>query len=286
MDDSLFSLSNLLKRIERFYRGEQEFLSNYRDTFSITGGEPTLSAHLFPVIKRINELFPGTRIICLSNGRRFAYAHYAKEFLKLSDNLELKIAVHGHNSKLHDRITQVSGSFKQTIKGLENILRFKKPRQQIGIRIVIHRLNYKFLENIVKFVKDSFSEVGQLVFIFCEIEGQACKNFKRVKLTYSELLPYISRIYKLLGYFSEVRFYHFPLCALPVQFYPYIWRTLPDFEVSFPRKCKDCYLKELCLGVHKGYLEYIGDEEFKPVKRKLSIKKSTNWHHPIIKINM
>jgi MoaA/NifB/PqqE/SkfB family radical SAM enzyme len=281
IDSKYFTLPYLLKRVERFYQGKAEFLENYRDTFSITGGEPTLQPHLITIIKRINELFPAIKIICLTNGRMFSYEAYAKEFFKLDANLELAISVHGHNTKLHDKITQTPGSFLQLVKGLENIFRFKKSTQLIEIRIVIHQLNYKFLEEIIKFIKVNFPQVNRLVLIFFEIEGQACRNLARLKLTYSKLSPYISNIFKLIHYFSEVRFYHFPLCTLPSKFFSHIWRTLPKVEVAFTKNCKNCKLRGLCLGIPKGYLRYIGPLEFRPVNINNEIETNTNWHHPI-----
>lgn len=280
------TLNNLIERVERFYHGNQEFKENYKGVFSITGGEPTLSPYLFLSIKKINELFPGTKIICLTNGRMFSYVDYAKEFLQLDANLEIAISIHGHNAKLHDRISQTPGSFLETLRGLENILRFKKFGLVIEVRIVIHKLNYKFLENITRFIKNEFPQVNRFVYIFFEIEGQAEKNIKALKLTYTQLLPYITKIYNLISYFSDTRFYHFPLCTLPVKFFPYIWRTLPKFEVAFLKTCKDCNLKKLCLGIHKGYLKHIGTSEFQPIKDSLDIKEDSNWHHPIMSINL
>lgn len=280
-----FSLSYLLKRIERFYEGKEEFLENFRDAFYISGGEPTLSPHLINIIKKINELFPEKRIICLTNGRRLSYIDYTQELLSLNANLELDISIHGHNPKIHDRITQASSSFIQTISGLRNIFRFKRPEQIIEIRIVIHQLNYKFLRQTTKFIKEEFPQLNRLVYIFFEIEGQVCKNLKTLKLTYTQLLPYIIKIYNLINYFPDVRFYHFPLCTLPPEFFPYIWRTLPSFEILFPKiMCERCNLKDLCLGVHKGYLKYVGFSEFQPITRNIQIQKSNNWHHPIEKI--
>jgi MoaA/NifB/PqqE/SkfB family radical SAM enzyme len=281
-----FSLPYLQKRIERFYNGKKEFLDDYRDSFSISGGEPTLSSHFIPIIKKINALFPRIKIICLTNGRLFAYKEYAKEFLQLDGNLELAISIHGHNAEIYDKITQTSGSFLQTMKGIKNILCFRKQTQFIEIRVVIHRLNYKFLEEITKFIMYKFPQIVRLVFIFFEIEGKVIKNLRILKLTYTQLLPYISKIYDLISYFPEVRFYHFPLCALPPKFFPYIWRTLPKFEVAFLSSCKMCNLKAFCLGIHKGYLKYINTSEFHPIKDNFDIKKGANWHHPILSINL
>ena len=281
MDEGLFSLNKLTERIQRFYRGERVFLSDYRDSFSITGGEPTLSAYLFSVIKSINEFFPRIRIICLTNGRMFSRTDYAKEFLRLSANLELAVSLHGHNARVHDKITQTPGSFDQAVAGLKNIFRLRKHTQHIGIRVVVHGLNYKFLEKITRFIMINFPQVDYLVFMFFEIEGQAARNLVALKLTYTRLFPYIDKIYDFIAVFPQVRFYHFPLCTLPSKFYPYIWRTLPDVEVSFPKNCKNCKLRGLCLGIHKGYLEYIGPDEFHPFESSINIQESGNWHRPI-----
>lgn len=278
-----FSLEYLLNKIDRFYRGENEFLENYRGRFSLSGGEPTLSSHIKTLIKKINNLFPGIKITCLSNGRMFFYEDYAKRFLQSDIDLELAISLHGHDAKIHDKITRTKGSFNQTIKGLYNILRFKKKNHTIELRIVIHQLNYKFLRKIAKFIQDKFSSIDRLVFIFFEIEGQAYRNINVLKLTYHQLLPYISEMYSFIHYFPKIRFYHFPLCTLPIKFFPYIFRTLPDYEVSFPDNCIRCNLKNFCAGIHKGYLKYFGSEEFSPINTKIDIRKSNNWYCPIAK---
>lgn len=281
-----FSLPYLLRRIDKFYKGEKVFLGNYRDTFYITGGEPTLSPHLVTVIKRIGYLFPNSRIVCLTNGRMFSYVDYVKGLLQLSAVSELAISIHGHKEEIHDKITGVKGSFSQTFTGLKNAFQFKKPAQLIEIRVVIHRLNYKFLNAITKFILEEFPLVDRLVFIFFEIEGQAYKHLATLRLTYAQLFPYISKIYNLIHYFSDVRFYHFPLCTMTANFFPYISRTLPDSEVAFLDKCNECNVKEFCLGVHKGYLKYIGSLEFQPIRDKFNIKKGANWHRPILKIGL
>lgn len=284
IEKSFFSFSALSKRIERFYEGEDEFLNNYGDCFSITGGEPTLSAHLFPLIKKINSFFPGIKITCLSNGRRFSYTAYTKSFFQLAPNLELNISLHGHNASLHDRITQAPGSFNEMVSGMKNIFKLKLPGQSIGIRIIIHGLNYKFIGKILEFVEHNFSRVNSLVLIFFELEGQACVNFQQLKLSYSQFQPYLNKIKKSIKLFPQIQFYHFPLCVLPESFFPYMWRTLPASEVDFLQACENCKLRQLCLGIHKNYLRHMGASEFKPITKKMRIITRDNWYNPIEKI--
>lgn len=280
-----FDFAYLSKRIDRFYNGGKEFLENYPNSFSLSGGEPTLSVYLIPLIRKIAKLFPKRNIACLTNGRMFSYVAYAYKFFRLEANLELILPIHGHNADIHDKITKTPGSFFQTVKGIENIYRFKKSSDLIEIRVVIHRLNYMFLREITKFVQSEFPFINRLVFIFFEIEGQALKNFNKLKLTYVELFPYIRKLEDLILGFPEIRFYHFPLCALPMKFFPYVWRTLPEYEVSFLHSCNHCNLKELCAGIHKSYLSYVGASEFRPWKHNLNIVRDKNHHRPILRID-
>lgn len=280
-----FSLSYLTNRIKRFYDGEKEFIDDYRDTFSLTGGEPTLNPCFLKIIKKINAFFPRAKINLLTNGKMFVYEDYAKKVLSQSNNLELCVSLHGHTDRLHDKITQTKNSFKEAINGIENIISFKNRNHLLEIRIVVHKMNYKFLDKIIKFIKTNFPDVDRVVLLFMELEGVAIRNFNTVKLSYKQLAPYINRIYNQIENFADFRLYHFPLCVLPVKFFPYTWRTLPSFEIDFPKNCNKCTLRQLCLGVHKGYLKHMGNSEFVPFREHVKICKSDDWYHPILEAN-
>lgn len=275
----------LSKKIERFAKGKEEFLNNYRDAFCISGGEPTLSSVFFRLMKKIAVSFPHVKLRCLSNGRQFCYEDFAKAVLSIKDDLELIIPLHAPSPELHDKITRTPYSFSQTVMGLKNILKHKTPRQLIEIRIVIHGLNFTILSELAAYIQKEFKGIGRLVYIFFEIEGQVKKNLKSLKLTYTKIKMYLDKIFKWVPAFPEIRFYHFPLCTLPEKFYPHIWRTLPAHEVAFPKKCKECAVKQWCLGVHRGYLAHLGDSEFRPIRIPPSIATSNNYHHPILTVS-
>lgn len=277
-----FSLRHLTRLIRDFSERKKEFLENYRDNFALSGGEPTLHPELPGIMGAIRDSFPNAKITCLSNGRKFASSRYAERIVRTCDNLDLIIPVHAPQARLHDKISGVEGSFRQTIKGLENILKSKSPGQTLEIRIVIHRLNFRFLETLARFLKKEVPGFDRLVYLFFEIEGQALKNLPRLKLSYSTLAPHIEKVYGQIDPTTDIRFYHFPLCVIPARFYPHIWRTLPEFEVGFPQACGKCGLKNVCMGVHKDYLKTMGDSEFRPVDLLgLDIRESRYWHRPV-----
>ncbi|MCX5712958.1 MAG: radical SAM protein [Candidatus Omnitrophica bacterium] len=280
-----FDFDILSARIERFRRGSDEFLNNYKDAFSITGGEPTLSLDLRPVIDKVRVCFPGIKISLLTNARMFSYPDFAKKFLGSYDNLDLVIPLHAHRADIHDRITRVKNSFSQTVKGLNNIMKFRSAGQAVEIRVVIHKLNYKFLYNTIKFISANFPSADRLVVIFFEIEGHAKNNLKALKIRYTQVIPQLNKVYGLAVKLPDFRLYHFPLCVVPEKFYSRVWRTLPEHGVAFLKVCDKCPVKSLCLGIHKEYLKNVGKAEFYPVKIKSGlVQDPSNWHHPIKRI--
>ncbi len=282
--DTDFGLETLLKRVDNFFKGEDEFLNNYADAFSLTGGEPTLHPRIFEIIRGIRSRAPGMTIRCLTNGRMFVYPGFTEAFLAASPRLELILSLHGPTAAVHDTVTRVPGSFEQTCRGISHILKFRRPGQRLALRVVIHRLNHTHLMATTRFIRRRFPDADRLVFIFFEIEGHAGRNYRRLRLTYRQLAPHIVKVGPLIRFFREVRFYHFPLCTLPESFYPHVWRTLPRQEVAFVPACRRCPLKRLCLGIHKEYLRFAGNTEFKPVVKKLRLKEGPSWHRPILKV--
>jgi MoaA/NifB/PqqE/SkfB family radical SAM enzyme len=130
-----FKAANILGRLKRFREGEDEFLENYPDVFSLTGGEPTLSPDLLPVMNHIRRMFPRSRVVCLTNGRMFAYPSFTRKILSVRGDLELVIPVHGATAAEHDAITRTRGSFEQTVRGLDNILKERRAGHLLEIRI-------------------------------------------------------------------------------------------------------------------------------------------------------
>ncbi len=154
------------------------------------------------------------------------------------------------------------------------------------LRVVIHKLTLLNLENIYKFVSNNLMGIKRLIFIFMEYEGIAEKNKKTVGVSYGEARPHLEIFFKIIKGFSfNIRFYHFPLCVLPPKFWPYLWRTLPEKEITFLPSCQECLYKKHCLGIHKDYLRVVGKEEFKPIKKRMGLKITDNFYHPIISVN-
>lgn len=271
-----YSYEALVRRIEK----DKEIFKQ-EESLYLTGGEPTIHPRFIDLLKYLKQSFPKHRVKILSNGRRFFYSSFVKEVLASVDNLEIDVSLYGASPKTHDRITRSKGSFLQTKTGIENLLRQKRKEQQIGLRFVITALSKVDLLNILELAEDNFKGLDRVVLVFMEIEAMAEKNFEKLKISYSSLKKRIDMILPYIGRFKELRLYHFPLCTIAPKLWPYAWKTLPADEVSFIKSCQKCPVKDLCVGIHKGYLEYIGGDEFRPPKHIPLFKKSTNCFKPI-----
>ena len=273
-----YGFSKIVRQLNSFQKKNLD-----DDHFILTGGEPTIHPRFLDILRLIRKKFPSLRIDVCTNGRRFFYASFANECLKIK-NLNLIIPILGYDAKSHDAVTRIRGSFSQTVKGLENILARKDESQSLEIRIILIKSVINSLAKILGFVKNRFPEIGRIILIFPEFEGQAARNARAVGVDYFGVRRVIEKSLTLINAFKDLRFYHFPLCTLDFEFWPRIWRTLPAEEVTFLPFCGNCFYRKYCLGVHRDYVSRMRKGELLPVKKEVKILESNNFHHPVIGI--
>jgi len=277
-----YMAEDVLQRME----GERPKISKSGEDICLTGGETTIHPEFLYFLKKLRRNFPKNLISIATNGRRFFYEDFTKDVLKIK-NLRLCVVVHSYEEQTHDAITRVSGSFKQTIKGLENIFKHKDDTQMVELRVVLLKQNYKQLNNICKMLYEKFPTVERIAIIFPEYEGYAKKNFNLIKTTFSDVKKYVEEATKNWGKkFISYRLYHFPLCSVSHDYWSYLLRSLPPdhHETFFMDRCERCYYKDCCLGVYKDYVKYFGEKEFTPIAREIrGIEKNLdNYQLPII----
>jgi MoaA/NifB/PqqE/SkfB family radical SAM enzyme len=273
-----YDFETLINRLEKHREKINEAESIY-----LTGGEPTLHPQFLDILKYLTINFPKQRLKLLTNGRRFIYQNFTKEVLSLTDNFEIDMSLCGPTSEVHDSVTQVKGSFEQATKGLKNLLKNKKKGQIVGIRTVLNKITYQHIPQTLSFLKREAGSLDRIIVIFMEFEAQAIKNIDLIKINYAQVKPYINQTIPFLKDFKEIRFYHFPLCAVDREVWPYVWRTLPASEIDFVDACSTCNYRNFCLGIHKGYLENISKEDFFSIKEEIKIEPSGDSYRPINK---
>lgn len=103
---------------------------------NVTGGEPTLAGKDFlEIMHMLKEKFQHSGFQLLTNGRSAADNNFLNAMLKeMPDGIRYAIPLHCSREEVHDSITQVKGSFRQTVCGISNLL---KHDAKVEIRIVV-----------------------------------------------------------------------------------------------------------------------------------------------------
>jgi len=86
---------------------------------TFTGGEPTLREDLPELLSYAQEKGIVTGLI--TNGRKLADKNYVSELVKTGLDFA-QITIESHKSSIHDSITRAEGSWKETVKGIKNMI--------------------------------------------------------------------------------------------------------------------------------------------------------------------
>ena len=286
---SRYTFERFRKKWELYQKGKESFLKfNAVDDFaSMTGGEPTLNPDFLKILALVRKTWPKKPVKLLTNARMMRYPAFAEKTLRLGgDFFEIKIPFFGPDEKSYNSIARTPGAFADACAGIENLLSLRRPGQTVTIRIILHKLQLKWLEGLLDFLPEKFRGIDGVELLFVEYEGHARQNFKALKLSLSDCGKKLGKLEPKLRGLPEFKLLHFPLCVLPKKLWPNAWRTLDPIKVVFPTGCSGCAAKKICVGVHKSYAECVGTEEFKPVKSLRGIVLSGNRYRPVESIKI
>ena len=116
-----------------------------------SGGESTIMKFFPELISYTKNL--GFRDICvITNGLRMSNKDYAKKLVDSGLNNVL-FSLEGYNSKTHDYLTRVPGSFDKINKAIKNA---KELGLKVRINITVTKENYKVLDRINRFTENYF----------------------------------------------------------------------------------------------------------------------------------
>ncbi|MFA6217189.1 MAG: radical SAM protein [Candidatus Omnitrophota bacterium] len=191
----------------------------------LSGGEPTLHPHFLRIVELAKTL-GYAQVQVVTNGRMFYYRSFLNKAVAAGVS-EITFSMHGHTKTLYEKQSGVTGSFAQAMAGLTNAL--ESNRLIINIDIVINKINYRHLEDIMRFfISRNITEFDLLqVTPF----GSAWKNKEKVLYTIPAAAPYLKKAFQLQYEFPDI----------------YIWtnrfpaRFLEGFEelIQHPEKLKD-----------------------------------------------
>lgn len=227
------------------------------DSIAFYGGEPTLRSDLSGIIAHAKRN-GYRRIKLITNGRAFSNIQTLLQIVNAGCYL-FEIKLWGSNPSLHDYISQVPGSFFETIQGLENLQRLSCDKF-ICLRIPICKQNYTDILNTVVTVINF--GINRIIL-----------SFQDNNLSFKDLLPVIKyainiSILNRIWIFTE----GLPFCGMKGLehhigeiFYGYD-NTISGRTYRHHKYCKDCTYHELCPGMEAEYLNRFGEKEFSPIK--------------------
>ena len=218
------------------------------EEIGITGGEPTLIGDkLFDLIKQIQKYQPKAGISLLTNGVRFADKSYTMRLVMCKHHdLQIDIPLFSDIAEEHNCIVGAN-TFYKTVQGLYNLALF---HQQIGLRIVVHKLTYQRLPQLADFIYHNFPFVSQVAFLQMETVGNAYTNLDELWIDpydYNEELKQAVLLLANRGICTRI--YNAQLCVLPNEIREFAVNSISDWKDTYLSECDSCALRQQCGGL-------------------------------------
>ena len=195
------ALESLKNKIEKF---RKEGIEN----IDFTGGEPLLSKHVSDLVifaKRIGY----KNISLVTNGRLLSYGPYCRKMISEGVSRVI-VSYDGPNEEISDSITRSPGSFSQVNKAIKNI---KKCNIELGATIVLNKLNYMYVKEMVSQLYGLGVDFVSMQFILPHAKySRRLPSWVIPK--YKEVLPFISETLDEFNDKLKINVHFIPYCEL------------------------------------------------------------------------
>lgn len=263
------SFYSLLKLRESINSPELRFCGEIKPCgehdYYFSGGEPLLNKNLLQIMRWVCRSRRLPRITLLTNGRGFASRAFAADFFSCLPDLCVSVSLCSAKPEIHDRITGVKGSCRQTASGILNAAACKTAGQILEIRIVLTRINLHDVADTLNWINCNVGSADRVVLVYPLYKGLARKNLKKIAISYDDCLPVLKTITDSGLCDGRLYFYHFPFCKLPRQARANAVKSLPDKELVSVKNCKGCRLQGKCPGIHSTALLSNSAGDFVPL---------------------
>ncbi len=172
------------------------------DTVVINGGEPTLSLYFEQLLVYLSKL--KCRIVVYTNGRKLKGIK-----IPCNENIQFVIPIHG-NEKIHDMITQVEGSYQNTI---ESIKYLQEKSVLYSIKFIINNGLIEENVDVEKLLESNELHPKEIVLARLNITRKSkINNYNPPE--HSEEKAYFRKCFEKLCARYDVLFLDFPPCYL------------------------------------------------------------------------
>lgn len=235
-----------------YHRDNKRILSLVDDSdkvehIGITGGEPTVCLDdLVDILGVCHARFPKACVSLLTNGKALSDFENAKRLSDANPNVTYCIPLYAPIDSEHDLIVGVRGSFEQTILGLYNLARLRRP---VEIRIVVIKQNYQRLTDLAEFIYRNMPFVVHVAIMGMETSGVAKENLEKVWVDPNEYQQELKQcILAFTRRAMNVSIYNLPHCLIPKELWKFARDSISGWKKAYLPQCEGCRVKESCAG--------------------------------------
>lgn len=266
-----FSLAEAKRLIDAMALGPE-------DAVEFSGGEPTIYRGFAELVEYTKREY-GARVVVLSHGRSLKSRKFVKTIADRGID-RFVIPLFSDDPATHDYITQVPGSFEETVEGFRNLEEFGIP---FSFKFIAMEPNYRDALATYRFKTEHFPKARFIISGY-QLMGEAITNQTEVSVRHSLVGPEIEKVLDASEARGEVvPVFMFPMCHLDPSFWTSygvgVWHeevVAPDAtsinlstELNYEEKhsvCQTCVMSQKCVWAWKMYVQKFGADELRPVQ--------------------
>lgn len=237
---------------------------------TLSGGEPTLNAHLTDFVQ-LAKLHSKGPVELQTNAIRFSDATLAREVIAAGVD-EVFVSLHGSTAEISDAITDAPGTFVKTVAGLDNLVQLDVA---LGINFVICQRNYRDLPDFIRLVHARWSK-ALISLSFVAASSDLVPHDTELVPRHTDVVPYVREAITMATDLGLVvapleSMCGLPLCHWPTALHEQSWKSdIPETfdagEFMKPPACDDCLVSGRCFGIRRRYATLYGTDEVRPIR--------------------
>lgn len=224
-----------------------ELMSKDTESVGITGGEPTLVGDdLITILQALKKRVPDAAITILTNAVKLSDLNFVKKIALVGNHdLQIDVPLFASIPELHNEIVGAK-TFYKTVQGLYNLATCQL---DIGIRVVVHRLNYQHLTMLAYYIYHNFPFVKQVAFMQMETMGYAEDNIKRLWI---DPYDYKDQLSAAVNFLRQRRIttliYNAQLCIINPDVQEVAVKSISEWKNIHLEACQHCSHLKGCPG--------------------------------------
>jgi MoaA/NifB/PqqE/SkfB family radical SAM enzyme len=242
---------------------------------AISGGEPTLNAHLADYVK-LAKASGVPKVELQTNATRLGDAELVRDLEAAGVDVAF-VSLHGSRAEVSDEVTDAPGTFELTLRGIDTLA---KSSIELRLNFVFCQANRNDFPDFVRLVAARWPR-ARVTVSFVASSTDLVPRSRALVPRYTEVMAAMTeglRLAERLG--LEVGGFEsmcgLPLCLIPFGMERYL--SLDELpagvsaeEFVKPEACGDCRLAPRCHGLRRGYADLYGDGELQPVRAEVAL---------------